>query len=165
MERAVRGYSRKVTSQDHSATETGARGIPPRGMTAMGVFLFFGATMALLAGTTLVLPGTVLDRVWVLNTRAYAQLAPLGRAVGSLFLLLSAALAAAGTGWFRRRAWGWWLTVAIIATQICGDLVNAFLGDFLRGGVGVVIAGGLFFYLISPPVRTSFGVGAQPIPR
>ncbi len=30
-------------------------------MTAMGVFLFFGAVMALLAGTTLIWRGTLLD--------------------------------------------------------------------------------------------------------
>ena len=42
-------------------------GSSQRGMTAIGVFLLFGATMACLAGTTLVRPGTVLDRMWALN--------------------------------------------------------------------------------------------------
>jgi len=32
------------------------------GITAVGIFLFFGATMAALAGTTLVFPGTILDK-------------------------------------------------------------------------------------------------------
>ncbi len=43
--------------------------------------------MAALAGTTLVFPGTILDRAWRLNPVAYAQLAPLGVPVGIAFLV------------------------------------------------------------------------------
>ncbi|MFI5106252.1 MAG: dolichyl-phosphate beta-glucosyltransferase, partial [Terriglobales bacterium] len=96
----------------------------PRGLTAVGVFLFFGAAMAALAGTTLAWPGTPLDKMWKLNPEAYRQLAPLGRWIGVGFLLLSAALAMAGVGWFRRRLWGYWLAVIIIITQVLGDLFN-----------------------------------------
>ena len=125
----------------------------------MGIFLFFGATMASLAGTTLIWRGTALDRVWVLNATAYRQLAPLGRIVGILFLVLSATLAAAGTGWFRRRLWGWRLAVGIIATQLLGDLVNFLMGDFVRGGTGFAIAGALLLYLLRPEVRAAFERG------
>jgi hypothetical protein len=55
------------------------------GVTAVGAFLFFGATMALLAGTTLVRRGTILDRAWVVNAAAYARLAHLGQAIGFPF--------------------------------------------------------------------------------
>src|SRR5271163_4213354 len=79
----------------------------PRGLAAMGIFLVFGACMASLAGLTLALPGTALDRIWLLNPRAYKQLAPLGKEVGIPFLLLAAALVAAAAGWFKRRVWGW----------------------------------------------------------
>jgi hypothetical protein len=59
-----------------------AIGPKPRGFTAIGVFLFFGAVMASLAATTLLWRGTALDRLWTLNPTAYKQLAPLGRIVG-----------------------------------------------------------------------------------
>ena len=65
------------------------------GFTAAGIFLFFGASMAGLAATTLLWRGTVLDRLWDLNPTAYKQLAPLGGTVGILFLLLGAALTTA----------------------------------------------------------------------
>jgi hypothetical protein len=126
------------------------------GIIAVGVFLFFGATMAALAGTTLVFPGTILDKVWALNPRAYRQLAPLGRIVGLLFLLLSGSMAVAGTGWFRRRYWGWCLAVIIIATQVLGDIVNVLRGDFVRGGIGFAIAGLLLLYLLSAKVKAIF---------
>ncbi len=123
---------------------------------AVGVFLFFGAAMAALAGMTLVWRGTVFDQIWQLNPRALQQVAPFGKIVGILFLILAASLALAGVGWLRRRLWGWRLGVAILATQALGDLVNCFRGDFLRGGVGFLIGGALFLYLLRPRIRNCF---------
>ena len=128
----------------------------PRGLSVIGVFLLFGALMACLAGTTLVWPGTVLDRAWVLNPRAYREFAPFGKAVGTLFLLLGAALAVSSVGWFKRRLWGWRLAAAIIAIQVLGDLVNVFLGRVPEGVIGVAVAGALLFYLLRAKVRAVF---------
>ncbi len=134
----------------------GAAGPKTLGFTAMGIFLFFGAVMASLAATTLLWRDTALDRLWALNPTAYKQLAPLGGTVGILFVLLSSALTAAGIGWFRRRLWGWRLAVAIIATQVLGDVVNCLRGDLLRGGIGVIIAGALLLFLLRPTIRATF---------
>jgi hypothetical protein len=120
----------------------------PFGFAAIGTFLFFGAVMAGLAGTTLLWHGTILDRAWTLNPKAYRQLSSLGSKIGLLFLLLSSALVVSGIGWFCRRLWGWRLAVAIIAAQVFGDIINLVRGDWLRGGIGVVIAGGLLLYLL-----------------
>jgi hypothetical protein len=67
----------------------------PRGKTAIGIFLLFGAVMASLAGATLLWRGTALDRMWTLNPRAYKELAPLGKLVGIPFLMLGVLLAVA----------------------------------------------------------------------
>ena len=112
--------------------------------------------MASLAAATLLWRGSALDRIWALNPIAYKQLAPLGRTVGILFLLLVAALTTAGIGWFRRRLWGWRLAVVIIATQVLGDVVNCVRGDLLRGGLGVIIAGALLLFLLQPKIRATF---------
>ncbi|MGA6985747.1 MAG: hypothetical protein WBZ01_06835 [Terriglobales bacterium] len=128
-----------------------------QGFTAIGVFLFFGAAMASLAATTLLWRGTALDRVWALNPNAYQHLAPLGGVVGILFLALGVALITAGVAWFRRRLWGWRLAVAIIASQVLGDVVNCVRGDWLRGGTGVIIAGALLLFLLRPGMKAAFG--------
>jgi len=71
---------------------------PPKGVTAVGIFLIFGAIMACLAGTTLVWRGSFLDRMWAINAPAYSRLAPLGKMVGISFLVLGATLLIVGTG-------------------------------------------------------------------
>jgi hypothetical protein len=129
---------------------------PPRGMIAIGIFLLFGAAMALLAGISVVKPGTPLDCLWALNPTAYKRLAPLGRPVGALFLLLSATLGSAGTGWLRRRKWGWQLAVAVVATQVLGNLVNASRGRVVEGSIGLVVAVALLLYMSRPHVRSVF---------
>ena len=129
---------------------------PAFGLTAVGVFLFFGSLMALLAGISLVWRGTALDQMWRLNPLAYHRLAPFGKLVGIPFLVLSALLALAAASWFKRLQWGWWLTVAIIATQVLGDAVNLFLGHLLEGATGVLVAGALLFYLLRPNTRSAF---------
>jgi len=144
-------YSRGMKSGDRIE----GNGKAP-GFAAIGVFLFFGATMATLAAATLLLPGTPLDRAWALNPTAYQQLAPLGGKVGILFLLLAAALVTSGVGWFRRRLWGWRLAVGIIGTQVLGDLINLVRGDWVRGGTGAAIAGALLLYLFSARVKEMF---------
>jgi len=138
------------------AALTLAIGPKTRGFTAIGIFLFFGAIMASLAATTLLWPGTALDRIWALNPAAYKQLAPMGGIVGTFFLVLGVALTTAGIGWFRRRLWGWKLAVVIIAAQVLGDVVNCLRGDILRGGTGVIIAGALLLFLLRSKVRATF---------
>ena len=128
----------------------------PPGFAVIGVFLFFGATMASLAAATLLLPGTPLDCAWTLNPTAYKELSPLGSKVGILFLLLAVVLVVSGIGWFQRRLWRWTLAVAIIGVQVIGDIINLIRGDWLRGGTGTIIAGALLLYLLTRRIRAAF---------
>jgi hypothetical protein len=145
------GYSLEMGFRSASAPASATRGI-----TAIGIFLSLGTAMALIAGITLARPGTTLDRLWTLNPQAYRQLAPLGKTVGALFLLLSAALGVASAGWLRRRKWGWLLAVTIISTQLLGDLVNTLRGQVIQGSVGIAVAGALLLYMTRPSVRSVF---------
>src|ERR1035438_10116024 len=126
----------------------------PRGFAIMGAFFVFGATMAAYAAATLFEPGTVLDRLWALNKTGHAQLAALGKGAGLGFVVLSALLCAASVGWFRRRYWGWVLGVTIIAINAAGGVVNGAMGEWLKGAVGVAIAGLLLIYLTRSEGRT-----------
>jgi hypothetical protein len=131
-------------------------GHKPFGYTAIGVFLFFGATMASFAAITLAFPGTFLDRAWVLNPVAHQQLSTLGGVLALPFLCLALALFVAGLGWFWRRRWGWIFAVVIISINLLGDLFNGFRGEWLKGGLGVLIAGSLLSYMTRKHVREYF---------
>ncbi len=128
----------------------------PAGFAIIGGFFCFGSLMAAFAAVTLFYPGTVLDRAWSLNRPAYIALSALGRMVAVPFLVLSIVLFVAALGWFRRQYWGWLLGTTVIATNLAADFVHALLGDWLRSGVGIIIAGLLLFYLTRPAVRTYF---------
>jgi hypothetical protein len=125
-------------------------------LTAIGLFLVFASSMAALAGIMLIWPGTVLDRLWSLNETAHAELRKAGNYLGPLFWALSVILAADAVGWFRRRLWAFRLTVAVIAMQLAGDLINLMRGDFMRGTAGILIAGALLLYLIRSNSRAAF---------
>jgi hypothetical protein len=130
--------------------------VRPRAFIPIGIFFIFGATMAAYAAVTLIRPGTFLDQLWALNKQAHAELLPVANISAPLFLILSAALAAAAIGWFRRRYWGWLLGVIIIAINATGDLANLVRGETLKGVVGVVIAGFLLIYMTRSNVRNYF---------
>ncbi|HVO64055.1 MAG TPA: hypothetical protein VMT53_24250 [Terriglobales bacterium] len=134
----------------------------PPGFAAIGVFFCFGSVMAAYAAVTLVRRGTCLDRLWALNRRGHIALAGLGPMVAVPFGVLSMVLVLAALGWFRRQYWGWLLGTAVIATNLAADFIHALLGDWLRSGVGVIIAGLLLFYLTRPRVRTYFLPRSEP---
>jgi len=121
--------------------------------------------MASLAGITLVCQGTALDRIWTLNPWAYTKLAPFGKPIGLLFILLAASLATSGAGWLKRRRWGWQLAVAIIGTQVLSDVVNIPYGRSIQGAVGAMIASALLFYMTRPSIRAYFAAMPKQIVR
>jgi hypothetical protein len=129
---------------------------PPKGITAVGTFLFFAAVMATIAGVSLIWRGTFLDSMWSLNPRAYESLAPHEKLAGVLFLVLSATLWLTSVLWLRRVLWGWRLAVAIFATQALGDLTHAFRSDLAGGLFGFAIASALLVYLLRSRVRAAF---------
>ncbi len=113
--------------------------------------------MALLAATLLLLPGTFLDNLWILNPTAQRQLTAVGNRAGLLFILLSFILAVAAIGWFKRRSWGWRLAVIILAVHLAGDVGNILVGrPSARERSGVIVAGVLLIYLLRPTTRAQF---------
>ncbi len=134
----------------------------PRGITAVGVFLFFGAAPWL----------RLLRQHW---------LGPVHSSIGcgfSIPQLISSSRLLPNQREFSfcylPQCWRWqgpvdsstasWgrLAVAVIATQVLGDLINFLRGDYLRDSVGFSVATALLFYLLRPVVRAVFNGAILP---
>jgi len=127
----------------------------PRPIGIFLIALFFAAStcVVLIVGTALVWPGTALDAVWDIYPSRRGMLMPYRSLLGPVFLALAIPMAGASAGCFLRWRWGWRLAVLIFAADGAGDVVQLFLGRYMEGGVGVLAAGAILFYLMRPGVR------------
>ena len=92
----------------------------------------------------------------MLNPEAYVRLSRLGKMMSAPFAVTAALMIAAAIGWLRRKHWGWMLGVFIVAMNMLGDVMNAIRGEWVKGGVGFVIAGVLLIFMTRPRLRSYF---------
>lgn len=120
----------------------------PIAISVIAAFLFAATLVSAIVGTSLLIPGTFLDRIWEVNKPAYAGFEALGRASGLLLLLLGIYTAFAGAGLIKGRKWGRWLAIALFVVNGVGDVVNLLrTRDWLKSGAGVLIAATFLFCL------------------
>jgi hypothetical protein len=132
----------------------------PVGILIVGIFLLAGTVIAIVTGVSLAHPGTFLDPIWNLNRIAYVQFAFLGKLAGYLLLGIALITGLAGYGLPKARKWAWWMAVSIFAVNGAGDAVNIFIGESLKGIVGLVIAGCFLFYMFRPATKAFFANSA-----
>lgn len=120
-------------------------------------FLFAATLIAIVVGTSLLIPGTILDRMWELNRPAYSAFAFRPTASGLLFLLLSLCTAYAAVGLLNGVRKARWLAIALFTVNGTGDVVNLVRpANRLGGAVGIIIAATVLFYLIRPGAAAFF---------
>jgi hypothetical protein len=119
----------------------------PIGMKLLALFFAFGACMCALTIWLLLFPGGALDSLWRLNPEAHAAFQRIGGLLILLMVIVGVACALAAIGLARNAKWGRWLGILILATNLVGDLTNAFVRHDLRTLIGVPIAGAMIFYL------------------
>jgi len=129
----------------------------PITVTIVAGLLFATAAMAAVAGCSLLLPGTVLDRLWDLNKPGEEFFRALGRSVGVPLLLLGAAMLAAALGLLQRRNWAWWFAVVLFAIHVAADVVGFVINrDWLKSARSILIPAAVLYVLTRPPVRRYF---------
>jgi hypothetical protein len=119
----------------------------PIGLKLLAIFFAFGACMCALTIWLLLFPGGALDSLWRLNPEAHAVFQRIGGLSILLMVIVGVACALATIGLARNAKWGRWLGILILATNLVGDLTNAFVRHDLRTLIGVPIAGAMIFYL------------------
>ena len=86
----------------------------PTGISIIGLFLLVAPVILVVSAISLLVPGTFLDQIWVVNETGYRQMLPFRGLVGIGFLALGVVIALAGIGLLKGRKWGWWLAVLIV---------------------------------------------------
>jgi len=120
----------------------------PTGITALSYFFVFGTLMSGLAAMMLIFRGGVLEPLWRLNPCARDSFIAMGSWALLLMAIVCFACAAAAVGLRRLTRWGFWTALIILATNLVGDLTNAFIGGDWRTLIGLPIGGLMLAYLI-----------------
>ena len=137
-------------------SERSRTSIRPFGVTALGAFFIFGATASGLSALSLFDPGGPLEPIWRLNPHAREELGRIGFWAPVLMTLVSAWCLASAVGFFRGRLWGYWCGIALLVTNLTGDIVNAFLGIEPRAIYGLPVVAIFLWYLSRPNTRKFF---------
>ena len=145
---------------------TSARALPnffrvdstPRlvGITVLSFFFALGSVIAGVTCVALLAPGSWLSFLWRFNPAARVAFYALG--AWALILMLGVALACAfaARGLWVRAVWGRRLAVVLLAINLIGDVLNAFIRGDLRMLIGIPIGAALIAYLSSGRVRSHF---------
>jgi hypothetical protein len=128
----------------------------PWGIILIAVFFALATVILVSVGLALVFPGSALEAVWLAYPARRAILMPYRVWLGPGFLALAVIMAAASVGGFRQRRWGWWLAVAIFAVNGLSDAAQLLLGHIVEGGIGVLAAGAILFYLTRPGIKHAY---------
>src|SRR2546422_219687 len=130
--------------------------VRPIGITALSLLFLFGAGASFVSFISLLFPGSFLEPIWRLNPRARAGLGGMGVWAVILMGAVCVACALAAEGLWRGARWGYWLAVSLVAINLLGDILNAFLGTEPRAVIGIPIALAIIAFLISRRVRRFF---------
>lgn len=130
--------------------------IRPWPITVLSTFFLVGAVLSLTSSVSLLLPGSFLEPIWRLNTRAHDSMIRLGLGGVVLMFVVSVSCAAAAVGLWRGSRWGHRLAVSLIGINLLGDVANARSGTEPRAIVGVPIAAATLVYLMSGQGRRFF---------
>ena len=125
------------------------RGHRPVGIILLAMFFGAGALICLVTMLALAFPGGFLDPIWRLRPDARAEFQKLGSWSIALMVTVGAACGLASLGLARQADWGRRLAIGILAVNLIGDTLNAFLRDDLRTLIGLPVGGVMIWYLIS----------------
>ncbi len=113
-----------------SADERPTRAGAPPSLVVLIVILFGAAVFALVAGLSLVWPGTTLDALWNLNPTARTEFLMVGgRLAGLLLLCVGVFGSVAAVGLLKRQTWAWWLVLLLLVLVGMVNVIRFLAGD------------------------------------
>ena len=125
----------------------------PIGIVALVGLFLVGAVAGLLTCIALLFPGGTLDVIWRLNPQAHDVFLTIGPWAVGLMLVVGLACAFSAAGLLTRSVSGHRLAVAMLAANLVGDTLNAFVRGDWWTLTGLPIGGALIAYLYRPQIR------------
>jgi hypothetical protein len=119
----------------------------PIGMKILIAFFAVAPLISTVAGISLLLPGSFLDKMWELKKADYATMHTYAIPIGLVLLVLGAAMTATFFGLIGRKRWALWSAIVIIGANGISDAASAIAQHKLENLAGVLIAGLIVWYL------------------
>ena len=113
------------------------------------IFFAAGASVCLVTMLALVFPGSLLESIWRLKPEAQTQFQEMGSGASiALMTLVGAACGLAAIGLARNAEWGRRLAIGVLAVNLIGDSLNAWLRHDPKTLIGLPIGGIMIVYLV-----------------
>ena len=120
------------------------------GRTLLVIFFASGALICLLVVLALASPRGSLDSIWRLKPEAHTQFQQIGSGASiALMTLVGAACGLAAIGLARNAEWGRRLAIGVLAVNLIGDSLNAWLRHDPKTLIGLPIGGIMIVYLLT----------------
>jgi hypothetical protein len=128
----------------------------PFGISALAVLFVFGTVASFIAAASLSFPGSFLKAIWQLNPHARTGFDRIGSRSIVLMVIVGFACMFAVIGLWRGLTWGYWLVVAMLAVNLCANLINVITGTEPKAILGIPVVLLLLAYLMRRRTRTYF---------
>ena len=115
-----------------------------------------GTCASFISAVSLLFPGSFLEPIWRLNPQARETFTHLAAWAIVLMVIVCIACFSTVVGLWRRRRWGYWLAVLMLAINLFGDLINVLSGAEPRAIIGVPVALLILVYLSRRSIRDRF---------
>ena len=113
------------------------------------IFFAAGASVCLVTMLALAFPGSLLESIWRLKPEAQTQFQEMGSGASiALMTLVGAACGLAAIGLARNAEWGRRLAIGVLAVNLIGDSLNAWLRHDPKKLIGLPIGGIMIVYLV-----------------
>ena len=124
------------------------------GRVLLAIFFAAGAFICLVTMLALAFPGSFLESIWQLKPEARVQFLEIGRGASiALMAVVGVACGSAAIGLARNAEWGRRLAIAVLAVNLIGDSLNAWLRHDPKTLIGLPIGGIMIAYLLSKKFR------------
>lgn len=130
----------------------------PTGVTVLAVLSAIGGLLALLFGSLLTFMGPAISVEMAATDEALgAATGPLMMGFGVFVLVIGVLYLITAYGLFALKPWAWMVAVVVQGMSLLSHGFSIIQGQVAGAGIGILIAGGILYYLFRPHVKAAFG--------